>query len=63
MVFVGLDVEFMPEIKARPGSAARITVFDTYDDIVDTCSTAWNYFANDPKAFASVTSRSSAQVN
>jgi len=38
-------------------------VFDTYDDIVDACCTAWNYFANDPKTIASITSRSWAQVN
>ncbi len=27
-----------------------ISVFDTYDDIVDRCCAAWNAFANDPSA-------------
>ena len=27
-----------------------ITVFDTYDEILDKCSEAWNFFANDPGA-------------
>lgn len=40
-----------------------ITVFDTYDDIVDACCAAWNFFANDPNAIASITSRAWAQVN
>ena len=40
-----------------------ITVFDTYDDIVDACCTAWNFFANDPEAISSITSRSWAKVN
>jgi transposase len=34
-----------------------ITLFDTYDDIVDTCCEAWNFFANDPATVASITSR------
>lgn len=40
-----------------------ITVFETYDDIVDASCTAWNFFANDPNAIASITQRSWAQVN
>jgi transposase len=40
-----------------------ITVFDTYDEILDACCTAWNSFANDPKAIASITSRTWAQVS
>ncbi len=40
-----------------------ITVFDSYAAIVDTCCTAWNFFANDTAAVASITSRSWAQVN
>ena len=31
-----------------------ITVFDTYDDILDACCSAWNFFANDPKAISSI---------
>ena len=40
-----------------------ITVFDNYDAIVDACCTAWNFFANDPKAIASITSRTWAEVS
>ena len=40
-----------------------ITVFDHYDDIVDKCCDAWNFFANDPTAVASITSRKWTQVN
>ena len=40
-----------------------ITVFDTYDDIVDACCKAWNFLANDPKAIASITSREWAKVS
>ena len=34
-----------------------ITVFDSDDDIVTACCSAWNFFATDPKAIASITSR------
>ena len=30
-----------------------ITVFNTYDAIVDACCKVWNFFANDPKAISS----------
>ena len=40
-----------------------ITVFDTYDDIVDACCNAWNFFANDPAAVTSITSRQWAAVS
>ena len=40
-----------------------ITVFDRYDDIVDACCNAWNFFANDPEAIASITSRTWAEVS
>ena len=40
-----------------------ITVFNTYDDIVDACCNAWNFFANDPAAITSITSRTWAQVS
>jgi transposase len=40
-----------------------ITVFDDYDDIVDKSSDAWNFFATNTQAVASITSRSWAQVN
>jgi len=34
-----------------------ISVFDTYDDILDACCKAWNFFANDKHRVKSVTSR------
>ena len=34
-----------------------ITVFDTYDEILDKCSEAWNFFANDPGRINSITHR------
>ena len=40
-----------------------ITVFDGYDDIVDKCCRAWNFFADDKSAITSITSRQWAQVN
>jgi hypothetical protein len=39
-----------------------ISVFDTYDDIVEACCKAWNCFTNDPAAITSITSRNWAQV-
>jgi len=40
-----------------------ISVFDSYDAILDACCTAWNRFANDPKTVTSITERSWAQVS
>jgi len=40
-----------------------ITVFDSYADIVDKCCQAWNFFAHDFSAVASITSRPWAQVS
>ena len=39
------------------------SVFESYDDIVDACCKARNFFANDPKAIASITSQSWAEVS
>jgi transposase len=39
-----------------------ITVFDGYDDIVDKCCDAWNFFANDPATVVSITSPEWAKV-
>jgi transposase len=39
-----------------------ISVFNSYDDIVDACCTAWNRFANDPKTVKSITERQWAKV-
>jgi transposase len=40
-----------------------ITLFSGYADILDKCAAAWNFFANDPKAIISITSRDWAAVN
>jgi transposase len=40
-----------------------ISIFDTYDDILNACCSAWNRFANDPQTITSITERSWAQVN
>jgi len=45
------------------GNKLAITVFDDYDDIVDKTGVAWNFFADDPKRIASITTRSWATVN
>lgn len=45
------------------GNKLAITVFDSYDAIVDACCMAWNFFANDPSTVTSVTSRSWAEVS
>ena len=34
-----------------------ITVFDTHDEILDKCSDAWNFFANDPERINAITHR------
>ena len=39
-----------------------ITVFDTYDEILDKCAQAWNFFANDPERISAVTDREWARV-
>jgi hypothetical protein len=31
------------------------TVFDTYDEILDKCAQAWNFFVNDPERISSTT--------
>jgi hypothetical protein len=38
-------------------------VWDTYDDILDACSAAWNWFVNDPKRINSIGAREWATVN
>ena len=45
------------------GNKLAITVFDDYNHIVDQCCAAWNFFANNNQAIASITTRSWAQVN
>ena len=34
-----------------------ITVFDSYEDILDKCADAWNLFASDPGRITSITGR------
>lgn len=38
-------------------------VFETYDDIVEACSKAWNFFADDPNVVASITARDWAKIS
>ncbi len=40
-----------------------ITVFDTYEQILDKCADAWNFFENDPQRITSITTREWATVN
>ncbi len=40
-----------------------ITVFDSYEDILDKCASAWNFFANDPDRITSITQRDWISVN
>ena len=40
-----------------------ITVFDTYEDILDKCTDAWNFFATDPARITSITQRDWITVN
>ena len=40
-----------------------ITLYNTCEEIVEACCKAWNFFANDPGAIASITSRTWAQVS
>ena len=39
-----------------------ISVFESYDEIVDKCCDAWNFFAEDKQAIASITSRNWAKT-
>lgn len=34
-----------------------ISVFDSYEEILDKCQDAWNFFANDPYRISSITQR------
>ena len=40
-----------------------ISVFDSYDEILDKCQDAWNFFANDPNRISSITHRDWITVN
>ena len=39
------------------------TIFDSYAEILDQCTAAWNFFASDPTAIAAITAREWAEVN
>ena len=39
-----------------------ISVFDTYEEILDKCTQAWNFFADDPDRITSITTRERARV-
>ncbi len=45
------------------GNKLALTVFDDYEHIVDHCCAAWNFFANDEQAIASITMREWTTVN
>jgi transposase len=45
------------------GNYLSISVWDTYDQIVDACCRAWNAFLADRQRVASVTSRDWAVIN
>ena len=47
----------------RRANKPAITVFDSYDDIVTKCCQAWRFFADDPHAVVSITSRNWAAIN
>ena len=40
-----------------------ITVFDSYEDILDKCADAWNFFATEPERITSITQREWIKVN
>ena len=44
------------------GNKLAITVFESYDDILDKACEAWTFFADDPDRIASITSRPWATV-
>ncbi len=44
------------------GNKLSMTVWETYEAIVDACCNAWNFFINDTKRVASVTRRDWATV-
>jgi transposase len=44
------------------GNELAITVFDSYDDILDKACDAWTFFANDQNRIASIITRSWATV-
>ena len=39
------------------------TVFDTFEDILEKCEAAWNFFAKDPQRIPSITHRDWITVN
>ncbi len=40
-----------------------VSVFDTYEEILEKCARAWNFFANDPERITSITDREWIKVN
>ena len=40
-----------------------ISVFDTYEEILEKCAQVWNFFANDPQLINSITKRDWTKVN
>ncbi len=44
------------------GNKLAISVFDTYEDILDACCTAWNFFAKDKARIQSIVARKWAKT-
>ena len=40
-----------------PANKLSFTIFDSYNDILDKCADAWNFFTNDPDRINSITDR------
>ncbi len=40
-----------------------LSVFDSYEDILDKCADAWNLFENNPERITSITHRDWITVN
>ena len=59
----GMDRQTLRGEEGLRANWLAISVFDSYDAIVDACCTAWNRFANDPNTVTSITTISWAQVN
>ena len=45
------------------GNKLSNTIYENYDDILETACQAWMFFANDKEQVASITTRQWAQVN
>ena len=53
---------YAPELNPMRANKLAISVFESYDEIVDKCCDAWNFFAEDKQAITSITSRNWAKT-